>query len=49
MYGVCDKTFKKWLKPFDNAIGDKNGRYNSVVRGTVIFDKPDVPCRSQEL
>ena len=45
IYGVCDRTFKKWIKPFDAAIGEKNGRYFSVAQVKVIFDKLGVPCR----
>ena len=45
IYGVCDRTFKKWIKPFNTAIGEKNGRYYSVAQVKVIFDKLGVPCR----
>jgi hypothetical protein len=45
IYGVCDKTFKKWISPFVADIGIKNGRYYSVAQVKVIFDKLDVPCK----
>jgi hypothetical protein len=45
VYGVCDKTFKKWIQPFVRDIGTKNGRYYSVAQVKIIFDKLDVPCR----
>lgn len=43
IYGVCDKTFKKWLKPFEVAIGPKQGRYFNVAQVRVIFEKLGVP------
>jgi hypothetical protein len=48
IYGVCDKTFKKWLRPFITAIGEKNGRYYSVAQVKIIFEKLGVPCRMNE-
>lgn len=32
IYGVCDKTFKKWIAKFIEEIGTKNGRYYSVAQ-----------------
>jgi hypothetical protein len=43
IYGVCDKTVKKWMKPFDSIIGQKNGRYYTVAQVKVIFDKLGLP------
>ena len=45
IYGVCDKTFKKWIKPFASDIGEKNGRFYTVAQVKVIFDKLGVPCK----
>ena len=45
IYGVCDKTLKKWIKPFAGEVGEKNGRYYSVVQVKVIFEKLGVPCK----
>ena len=45
IYGVCDKTLKKWVKPFATEVGEKNGRYYSVAQVKVIFDKLGVPCK----
>ena len=25
IYDVCDKTMKKWIKPFSEQVGEKNG------------------------
>jgi hypothetical protein len=43
IYGVCDKTFKKWLKPFDTCVGQKNGRYYTIAQVKVIFEKLGLP------
>jgi hypothetical protein len=43
LYGVSKKTFKKWLKPFENEIGERNGRYYTVRQVRVIFDRLDFP------
>lgn len=42
-YGVCDKTLKKWMKPFAEAIGEKQGRYFTVAQVQIIFDKLGLP------
>ncbi len=42
-YGVCDKTLKKWLNPFAPQIGQKNGRYYTVVQVRIIFEKIGIP------
>jgi len=38
-YGVCDKTLLKWMKPFTDDIGPKQGRYYTVAQVSVIFEK----------
>ena len=43
IYGVCDKTFKKWLLPFEKEIGQKHGRYFSIVQVKIIFEKLGLP------
>jgi hypothetical protein len=48
IYSVCDKTMKKWIKPFIDEVGEKNGRYYSVAQVKVIFDKLGVPCKFKE-
>lgn len=48
IYGVCDKTFKRWLTPFASAIGEKNGRFYSVVQVKIIFEKLGVPCKMED-
>ena len=48
IYDVCDKTMKKWIKPFVAEVGEKNGRYYSVAQVKVIFDKLGVPCKFKD-
>lgn len=48
IYNVCNKTMKKWINPFSELIGEKNGRYYSVVQVKIIFDKLGVPCRFKD-
>lgn len=43
MYQISRNTFKKWLLPFAQEIGKKNGRYYSVLQVTLIFDKLGLP------
>lgn len=43
LYGVCDKTLKKWMKPFSEHIGPKQGRYFTVAQVTTIFGKLGQP------
>ena len=45
IYGVCHKTFNKWIKPFITEVGIKNGRYYSVAQVKIIFEKLGVPCK----
>ena len=43
IYSVCDRTMKKWIKPFEQEIGKKNGRYYSISQVKIIFDKLGLP------
>ncbi|MFM2385817.1 MAG: hypothetical protein RL660_574 [Bacteroidota bacterium] len=45
MYGVSDRTLKKWLIPFDEKIGKKNGWYYSVNQVKIIFQSLGLPNR----
>jgi len=44
LYTVCDRTMKKWIKPFEQEVGEKNGRYYSISQVKIIFDKLGLPC-----
>ena len=43
IYGVCPKTFLKWLKPFLQYIGTKNGRFYTVIQVEIIITRLGVP------
>ncbi len=43
MYGVCRKTFVKWLHPFQPQLGKRVGRYYSSLQVQVIFDRLGTP------
>jgi transposase-like protein len=43
IYGVCDRTLAKWLKPFSDEIGEKHGRYYTVLQVEIIIQKIGVP------
>jgi hypothetical protein len=42
-YGVCDKTLLKWMKPFLECIGQRQGRYYTVAQVKLIFEKLGEP------
>ncbi len=43
IYGVCDKTLKRWLKPFKEEIGERQGRFYNVTQVRLIFDRLGLP------
>ena len=45
LYDVCPKTFRKWISPFKEAIGKREGNYFSVKQVKIIFDKLDLPSK----
>lgn len=44
IYGVDWRTFKKWLQPFEEEIGPRNGRFYSIPQVRVIFERLSLPC-----
>ena len=48
IYGCCEKTMKKWIMPFLEEVGAKNGRYYSVAQVKVMFEKLGLPCKIQK-
>jgi uncharacterized protein YjcR len=48
IYGVCDKTIKKWIRPFSIQVGEKQGRYYNVAQVKIIFERLGVPCKMTE-
>jgi response regulator of citrate/malate metabolism len=43
MYGVSKKTFRKWLEPFQELIGERIGFFYSIVQVKIIFEKLGMP------
>jgi hypothetical protein len=43
IYGVCKPTFAKWLLPFQEQIGERQGHFYTVSQVKIIFDKLGVP------
>lgn len=43
IYEVDPRTLKKWLKPFEEQIGEKQGRYFQIPQVKIIFKKLDLP------
>ncbi len=43
MYGICGKTLKKWLLPFEKEIGRRNGYFYSPKQMKIILDKLGIP------
>ena len=42
-YGVCHLTIKKWIKPFLAEIGEKQGRFYTVLQVRIITEKIGLP------
>lgn len=43
LYGVSWLTFQKWLKPFEEEIGIKNGHFYNTRQVEIIFAKLGYP------
>ncbi len=44
VYNVCDRTMKKWLKPFEAQIGPRLGRYYNICQVRTILEKLGLPA-----
>lgn len=44
IYDVCDRTFKKWIKPFENEIGQRHGRFFTISQVRIIIEKLGLPA-----
>ena len=42
-YQVNKKTFLKWLKPFQQEIGHREGHYYNINQVITIFEKIGMP------
>ena len=43
LYNVTDNTFRKWLAPFKQELGERTGRYYSVLQVEIIFMRLGMP------
>ena len=43
LYGVHRATFRKWLEPFQETLGKRNGYYFSISQVKLIFKKIQLP------
>jgi transposase-like protein len=43
LYGVSARTMLRWIKPFIEEVGPRNGRFYSVTQVKVIIEKLGVP------
>jgi transposase len=43
IYGVSVRTFNSWLKPFEEKVGEKRGRYYTVNQVIIIVDVLGLP------
>jgi hypothetical protein len=43
LYGVTSKTLLKWLRPFEEMIGKRNGNYYSIPQVRIIFSYLEIP------
>lgn len=45
IYQISDKTMRKWLHPFADQIGKRQGHIYNVAQVSIIFAKLGVPSR----
>jgi len=43
LYGICPRTFKKWLGVFKDELGPLVGRYYTIAQVEVIFKHLKIP------
>ena len=48
IYGVDPRTFLKWIKPFESRIGERNGRFYTVMQVEIILLALGVPYKLGE-
>lgn len=44
-YGVHYRTMQKWIQPFIEQVGPKQGRFYTVAQVTIIIEKLGVPYK----
>lgn len=48
LYEVDPRTFNKWIKPHEEKIGEKSGRFYTVQQIKVIFEVLGLPSKIVE-
>lgn len=48
LYGMCRDTMRKWVSPFSDEIGVRNGRFYSITQVKIIFDRLGWPEEDEE-
>lgn len=43
LYGISTKTLRKWLTPFKNDIGQRQGHFYYPKQVRIIFEKLGLP------
>ena len=43
IYGIGVRTMKKWITPYQPAIGEKHGRIYTALQVKIIFEKLGLP------
>ena len=43
LYGMSTKTIRTWLKPYTKEIGERQGRYFTILQVRIIFEKIGMP------
>ena len=43
IYGVSVRTFNSWIKPFEEKVGEKRGRYYTVNQVVIIVEVLGLP------
>lgn len=48
VYGISNKTMNRWLKPYSDIIGKRDGRYFTALQVRIIFHKLGLPGKVSE-
>ena len=48
MYGISNKTMNRWLKPYSDIIGKREGRYYTALQVRIILHKLGLPGKISE-
>ena len=48
LYGISVRTLNRWLKPFSEEIGKRNGHFYNIRQIEIIFSHLGDPLSEQE-